>query len=56
MAYLAHLTPDVVRTNGETLWISDSSPIRSGFGLKVNEDRVRNRSGINELSVIIKIF
>ncbi|KAB2729482.1 hypothetical protein [Brucella intermedia] len=50
-----HRPPDVVRTNEETLRISDSSPIRSGFGLKVNEKRVLTRSGVNEVSVIIKI-
>jgi hypothetical protein len=56
MAHCDHGLPDVVRTNGETLQISDSSPIRSGFGLQVNENRVSICFGINELSVIIKIF
>ncbi|NKB95542.1 hypothetical protein HED48_09190 [Ochrobactrum intermedium] len=50
-----HRPPDVVRTNKETLRISDSSPIRSGFGLKVNEKRAFTRSDVNEVSVIIKI-
>jgi uncharacterized protein YlxW (UPF0749 family) len=47
---------DVVRTNGETFRISDSSPIRSGFGLKVNGNPVSAPFGIKEVSVIIKIF
>jgi len=46
----------VVRTNEETLQITDSSPIRSGFGLKVNGNWIFIHFDVNELSVIIKTF
>ena len=37
----------LVRTKEENLQISDSSPIRSGFGLKVNENGFSWDVGVN---------
>ncbi|KAA9361720.1 hypothetical protein F3W84_18930 [Ochrobactrum quorumnocens] len=43
----ARSLPYMVRTKEENLQISDSSPIRSGFGLKVNENGFSWDVGVN---------
>ncbi|WP_247642537.1 hypothetical protein [Brucella abortus] len=48
--------PDVVRTNTENPAISDSSLIRSGFGLKINGIGLFALDGVKELSVNINKF
>lgn len=43
----ARLLPYLVRTKEESLRISDSSPIRSGFDLKVNKTGFLNDKNLN---------